>query len=366
MSDAGRTRYRRPGRPTAIACAALTAAVIGGCTSLGLSDANWPDLSAIAPPAVPLPWTAAKPTGDSFDGPGKELDVPLVGEYTTIGGLNGKPLQGVGLVVNLDGTGEDPPPSGFRTALIDEMKKREVPNPNEVLASPNTALVVVNALLPPLAKKGDTFDVEVRLPPNSEAKSLAGGRLLGTYLYEAAILGDATRKGHEFGLAKGPILLSTDENDDRGSSTGVLRRGRVVGGGRSTKHDRVLSLFIRDEFKSIRKSRQIADAVGKRFHAFDERGLKQPLAEAKTDRRVELDLHPAYREDHARYLRVVRAVAFRETEVARRIRMRRLEERLQESRSSRLAALELEAAGAIAVPILRRALENDSAEVRFR
>src|SRR4051812_34677120 len=39
-------------------------------------------------------------------------------------------LEGVGLVVGLDNTGRDAPPSWYREHLIDEMQKAGVENPN--------------------------------------------------------------------------------------------------------------------------------------------------------------------------------------------------------------------------------------------
>lgn len=80
-----------------------------------------------------------------------------IGEYCSFAGLNLIVLQGVGLVTGLDGTGGDPPPSPFRTKLLDEMRRQEIENPNQILASPDTAMVVVQAYLPPLIEKEKTL-----------------------------------------------------------------------------------------------------------------------------------------------------------------------------------------------------------------
>ena len=47
-------------------------------------------------------------------------------------------LEGVGLVVGLDNTGADPPPSYYRTKLLDEMRKAGVEDANRVLADKTT------------------------------------------------------------------------------------------------------------------------------------------------------------------------------------------------------------------------------------
>jgi flagellar basal body P-ring protein FlgI len=122
-----------------------------------------------------------------------KVDTPMIGDYTTFSGLQPVVIEGVGLVVGLNGTGGDPAPSFYRTELMTEMKRRGVPNPNQVLQSPNTALVLVRAYLPPLMKKGEKIDLEVRLPESADATSLAGGWLMETYLSEQAIVANQAR-----------------------------------------------------------------------------------------------------------------------------------------------------------------------------
>src|SRR5579871_6760223 len=118
----------------------------------------------------------------------KETKTDLVGSFATIHGNGVITLQGVGLVTGLDNTGEDPPASLYRTQLYQDMKKNGVPEPNKILQSTTSALVLVTAYLTADIQKGDHFDVEVRLPPNSEATSLAGGWLMPARLSEKAII----------------------------------------------------------------------------------------------------------------------------------------------------------------------------------
>jgi hypothetical protein len=293
-----------------------------------------------------------------------KADTPFVGEYSTVAGLNLITLEGVGLVTGLDGTGGNPPPSKYRTRLLDQMRKEGITNPNEWLARPDTALVVVRADFPPLVKPGDKFDVKVRLPQGSTATSLQGGWLLPTYLSEAAVVaGKGVLKGHEFAKAAGPILVSTGQGDSA-DLAGVLRRGRVLGGGTSLK-SRDMALYLNNDYRSVRNATRIAGKIGLRFHEHDQYGIRKPLAEAKTDRKVELKIPDRYRDNFQRYLSVVARVPFRETEVARRIRLEKLEDRLNTPESSADAAVELEAIGVDGIPILRAGLNNPAAEVRF-
>lgn len=300
---------------------------------------------------------------DEFD-LNTKIETPFIGDYVTVAGLNHILLEGVGLVVGLDGTGEDPPPSMYRTALLDDMRRRNVKNPNHILRSPNTALVVVRAYLPPLIQKGERFDVEVRLPPSSEATSLKGGRLLECYLSEQAIVpGQGVLEGHEFGKASGPILISTGVGIE--SQAGVLKRGKVLSGGLATREDRHLALYLRNDFRSIRNARRIADRIGKRFHHFDKSGIKVPMAEAKTDQLIVLKVHPSYKDNFARYLQVIRNIAFRETDVAERVRSQKLMQELNDPEKADLAAVRLEAIGLSIVPILKNGLSNTALECKF-
>ena len=54
-------------------------------------------------------------------------------------------VEGVGLVVGLDNTGVDPPPSWYRKQLVDEMSKAGVEKAEKLLASPQVSMVIVRA-----------------------------------------------------------------------------------------------------------------------------------------------------------------------------------------------------------------------------
>src|SRR5262245_35875555 len=104
-------------------------------------------------------------------------------------------VQAVGLVTGLPGTGSDPAPSPERGALFAELMKMGVKNPNQLLASNNTDLVLIRGTLRPGIQKGDRFDVEVRVPSRSENTGLRGGWLMRTRLTELAAAGGVIRPG---------------------------------------------------------------------------------------------------------------------------------------------------------------------------
>ena len=277
-------------------------------------------------------------------------------------GLGFIKLEAVSMVTGLAGTGGDPPPSPQRAALMDEMKRREVENPKEILASPETSLVLVRGFLRPGAQAGDRIDIEVRTSSRSETTSLRGGHLLETRLSEVAVLGDQMRQGHLMAVAMGDVLV--DPTADSDGETALSTRGRVLGGGVVTK-SRTLGLVIDHDRQSVRISQKIGKAINMRFHSYID-GQKQGVATPKTDEFVELILHPRYKENVGRFMRVVRNLAIDETELQRQERLQLLATQLVDPVTTATAALRLEAIGNDqAIEILKTGLDSIDPEVRF-
>jgi len=284
-----------------------------------------------------------------------------VGELTRPHGLGAFAIESVGLVTGLASTGSDPPPSQQRQSLLEEMKKRKVANPNQVLAADTTSIALVRAVLPPGLQKGDAIDVEVRVPGRSKTTSLDGGWLMETSLREVAVLDQSIRSGHVRGVAEGPVLVDgwiQDEGDDVS-----MVRGRILGGAVATK-SRPFGLNLRSDHHSISISKLIGAAINQRFDTYV-RGRRQGAATPKTDKFIELQIHPRYRNNLVRYRRVIEQIKLRETPNDRIERIGVLEGELLVPATSSLAALKLEAIGDEAADTLKKGLESPSPEVRF-
>ena len=277
-------------------------------------------------------------------------------------GLGYIKLEAVSMVTGLAGTGEDPAPSSQRAALMDEMSRREVDDPKHMLASPDTALVLVRSFLRPGIQEGDRFDIEVRTTSRSDTTSLRGGHLLETRLSEMAVLGDQIRKGHVMAVAMGDVLV--DPTADPEDNTALATKGRVLSGGVATK-SRNLGLVLDHDRQSIRLSQKVGKAINKRFHTYID-GQKRGVATPKTDEFIEIVLHPRYKDNVNRYMRVVRSIAINETLQQRQTRLQLLKTQLLDPVTSATAALRLEAiSGEEAVAALREGLTSDDPEVRF-
>jgi flagellar basal body P-ring protein FlgI len=293
--------------------------------------------------------------------PDEVQTVRLVRDFVMPWGTNYVALEGVALVTGLGGNGSDPAPSGQRSNLLNEMQTHDVRNPNAVLASADTSLVIVRTILPPGVQKGDRLDVEVRVPARSETRSLEGGWLMKTRLREVAVLNDSLRTGRVSALAEGPVTIDSvfSDNDDKVREV----RGKVLGGAVSTT-SRPLGLVVRSENHSIRTASLIGAAINARFFSHD-RGIKRGVATPKRDNYIELEVHPRYKHNLARYMRVIRALAVNESAAERVERLELLEQQLLEPATSASAALQLEAIGREGIRLLHLGARSEDPEVRF-
>jgi flagellar basal body P-ring protein FlgI len=289
-------------------------------------------------------------------------DVKYVSELTHPYGMNFVKIEAVSLVTGLAGTGSDPPPTPQRAALIDEMKRREIPNPNEILASSDTSMVLARAFLRPGIQEGDRFDIEVRIPSQSETKSIRNGWLLQTRLTEMAVLNDSIREGHVLGIAEGPILV--DPTADPKIDPALATRGRVLGGGIAIK-SRPLGLVIMHEHESVRTSQDIAHAINRRFFTFVQ-GRKQGVATPKTGEFIDIAIHPRYKDNVSRYVQVLRNVAIKESPAGMQARLMFLEQQLADPLTAATAAIRLEAIGDDeAKQVLKHGVNSNDPEARF-
>ena len=301
----------------------------------------------------------------------EQPSVTLVGEIAVPTGVQVARVEAVGLVTGLHGTGSDPSPGPDRAALLEEMQARDVANPNAVLSSGNVSLVLIQGYLRPGIQKGEHFDINIRVPSQSDTTSLRGGFLLETRLSETAVLDNQIHRGNLLALAKGPVLVDpmADPNKDRIQCC----RGRVLGGGVVLK-SRPLGLVIVPEQKSVRNSARVANAVNRRFHTFQE-GIQTGVAKAKTDEFIELSVHPRYKDNIARYIRVVRAIPLagvragrvpgQDAPVEQMKRMATLRTQLFDPETSAEAAIQLEAIGTEGVETLLKGVQSNNVEVQF-
>ena len=280
-----------------------------------------------------------------------------LGDLAFITSASDTVLEGVGLVVGLDDTGVDPPPSPYRQKLIDEMRKATVDRPNELLKNPKVAAVIVKMVVPAGVSPSDRLDVEIMPVPGSGTKSLAGGNLLQTRLRETLKQGNITKDGLDAAFAQGPVMSGST------ADPGNVRVGRILGGGRVRKAI-PYQLLLKDNRKSFRNSAMIEAVVNQRFPQTD--GVNQKgSANAKTDQHVVLKVPQVYHQNQDRFFRVVKLLPVVDSPALREQRMALWSKQLLDPSTAGIAALRLEGLGVNSAEALKAGLASPNAQVRF-
>src|SRR5688572_10935520 len=147
-----------------------------------------------------------------------------VKDLANLAGARSNQLIGYGLVVGLDGTGDQTTQTPFTTQSLQAMLSQLGINlpPGVNLQLKNVAAVMVTTHLPPYVQPGQLLDITVSSLGN--AKSLRGGTLLMTPLKGA--------NGQIYAMAQGNVAVAGAGASAGGSKTQVnqLNAGRIPNG----------------------------------------------------------------------------------------------------------------------------------------
>ncbi|WP_110651100.1 flagellar basal body P-ring protein FlgI [Salinicola peritrichatus] len=220
-------------------------------------------------------------------------------DLASFSGVRDNPLVGYGLVVGLDGTGDQTTQAPFTGQSITNMLSQlgvTVPAGTNMQLR-NVAAVMVTAQLPPFSRQGQEIDITVSSIGN--AKSLRGGTLLMAPLKGA--------DGRVYALAQGNVYVGGAGAQAAGSSVAINHQaaGRIPNGGiveqevpvRLGDVDGTLDMFLkRSDFENARR---IVAAVNQEFGA--------PVAAALDGRTVRLKL-PADSNSQVNFLARVQGI----------------------------------------------------------
>lgn len=145
-------------------------------------------------------------------------------DVADVQGARGNQLIGYGLVVGLDGTGDQTTQTPFTTQSMNSMLQQlgvTLP-PGTSMQLRNVAAVLVTAQLPAFSKPGQQLEVTVSSVGN--AKSLKGGTLIATPLKGA--------DGQVYALAQGNLMVGGAGTSANGSKVQInhLSAGRIPDG----------------------------------------------------------------------------------------------------------------------------------------
>lgn len=187
-------------------------------------------------------------------------------EVASIEGVRSNQLTGFGLVVGLDGTGDQTTQMPYTTqGLSNYMKQLGLTLPAAQLAQlqmKNVAAVLVTTQLPAFARPGQTLDINVSSLGN--AKSLKGGTLIATPLKGV--------DGEVYAIAQGNLIVAGSGAAAGGSKVTVnhLSVGRIPEGAQVERAvpttlqegDTVSLSLSSHDFQTARK---VAQAVNAKF-----------------------------------------------------------------------------------------------------
>lgn len=187
-------------------------------------------------------------------------------EIAAVQGVRTNQLVGYGLVVGLDGTGDQSTSAPFTTQSVNALLQQmgvTVPA-GTTMSLKNVAAVLVTAQLPPFAQPGQQVDVTVSSLGN--AKSLRGGMLIATPLKGA--------DGQIYALAQGNLIVAGAGAAAAGSKVQInhLSAGRIPEG--ATVERAVPTPLAQGEFLQLdlnasdyNTAREVARAVNARMGA---------------------------------------------------------------------------------------------------
>ncbi len=292
----------------------------------------------------------------------------LVQDLARPANLHAAKIEGATLVRGLNGTGADEPPSTYQQLVLQDLQRdvEQKRTAKSQIASLDTAIVLLETVVPPGARVGDRLDVTLRLQPGSEASSVQGGFVRDAELYQY-MAADVIRRGYKLGVVDGFVTLDPDLVAKK--SPVAYKQGKIVGGARVSR-SRPIWLELKENERSSGVAKQVQDVINKRF-SYTRTGYagKKRVAEAQAGAtRINLEVPEEYRDNVVRYVNVVCAISFFETSDELNERIDRLAVQLLDPETSEFASIQLEAIGPRnekALDAIRKGMDSADPTVRF-
>lgn len=259
-------------------------------------------------------------------------------------------VEGYGLVGDLRGQGSQQCPPAVRDYL-EKYIRRQLPAEKDVakyIDSSNTAMVLVQALMPAAVRPNTHFDLKVTSLTGTETTSLDGGVLLGAELWQTGTFAGGAKA---LATAQGPVFI------DKISGRQMDEKSGYVLGGGLVLDEYKITVAIGDS-SDYRITSQIRNRLNERFG--------DAVAWAKGPGQIELTVPPKYQHQKDRFISLVKATYLTQTHLLTAERIKTHVKELVTSSDKSANEIALEAIGKVSVKKLKALLNSSNEEVRLR
>jgi len=275
---------------------------------------------------------------------------PTIGSLVEVIASEPIPVEGYGLVVGLEGTGsaECPPQirAYLRQYILKQLPPKSTLDADGFINSPNTAVVLVEGMIPAIASKNQYFDVKVTALPSTQTTSLDGGRLFTTDLRMPGRFGVNTRILAD---AEGPIYIDKIDDGQINKKTGY-----IMAGGKVFDEYRIVLSLHKPDFEM---TNQIRNLINGRFG--------DGVAKAFVSDRIDLIAPPQYKGRKQRFIAIVKAMYLTRDPKINKERIKYHVEELSSADDPYSSEAALEAIGNECLSQLSPLLNSGSEKVRF-
>ncbi len=261
-------------------------------------------------------------------------------------------LRGVGLVAGLYGTGSAECPPAHRAYLEQEILARlgrnKAVNPRDLIGSTDTAVVMLEANIPPAATKGTIADVKVTALSGTQTTSLEAGSLYTADLKIVAQFDRDMRTSRTLAEAQGPIFI------DYLSGTPDLKNAWVLGGMQTLEDQQLTMTMLKPDY---RLAAIVRNEINQRFGA--------DIANAVSPAVMFLKLPREYTDRPARFMELVRGMYISSDAENQRKIIRALAQNLQSDADKNAAETSLEAIGRPVIEEIAPLVSSQNPDIRF-
>ena len=259
------------------------------------------------------------------------------------------PVKGYGLVGGLKGAGSPQCPPNIRAYLkkyITQQVGSGKIDVDKLINSPNTAVVLIEGMMPTAVRKAERFDIRVTALADTQTTSLDGGNLLGADLYEAVVIGTSLKV---LAKAEGPLFINKI-----GTSEINHKSGYILDGGE------VLDVY-KINLALKQKDYKLANQIRNLLNGYFEKDTATAISEM-----VSLKVPAKYSQDKQRFISLVKAIYLVQNPELTQKRTSYFLRKLAVTEEKYAAEIAFEAIGKDSLDKLKILLNSSNEQVRLR